>query len=126
MNIVRPLPHEVPWQLLGLAPPAGSEDITRLMRIAKSEDGILGGYLLEEPHGESGVWRILRLAVRESARRQGLGYYLVGHATGVAESRGATEIRVECQQDRPAWRLFCRYGYQPVASGKLCFFTYGE
>jgi len=124
VKIVRPRPFEIPWQLLCLTP--CTEDITRLMRIAKSDDEILGGYLLEEPAGESRAWRILRLAVRESARREGLGYYLVGHATGVAESRGATQIHVECQQDQPAWRLFCRYGYQPVQSNSLCFCTYGE
>ena len=127
MKIVRPHHREIPWQLLCLDPDTHRDgDITRLMRVAKEGDSLLGGYLLEAPVGDSRIWQVLRLAVAESKRRQGLGYWLIGHATGVAESRGASEIHVGCREDNPACRLFRRYGYEPVQSDRLCFFTYSE
>ena len=131
LKILRPHPHEIPWQMLCLdACEHPCEDITRLMRIAKEDETVLGGYLLQAPVGESvdesRVWQLLRLGVAAPRRRQGLGYWLIGHATGVAESRGATEIRVQCQREHPAWRLFCRYGYAPVGIDQLRFLTYSE
>lgn len=120
--IVRPRRDEVPWQLLCLKERETEfPEITELMRIAKDGEHVLGGYLLEAPR-----WKLVRLGVVPEARRQGLGYWLLGHAVGVAESRGATEICIELTEDHPARGLFLRYGFEPVERQRLCFFIYSE
>ena len=101
-------------------------DITRLMRIAKDSEIVLGGYLLKKPEADSLTWQILRVAVLTEARGQGLGFWLVGHAVGVAESRGAAEVLVELPEEHPARSLFVRYGFVPVQTDRLCFTTYSE
>lgn len=120
--IVRPKPDEVPWRLLCLGEhEAKFPDISELMRIAKHGQRVLGGYLLEAK-----TWKLLRLAVVPEVRRQGLGYWLLGHAVGVAESRGAAQICIELEETHPSRGLFLRYGFKPVERHRLCFFTYSE
>ena len=127
VSIVRPRPEEIPWELLCLeAFRDCASDITRLMRIAKDGSNVLGGYLLRSPEGDSMTWQILRVAVLSDARGQGLGYWLIGHAVGVAESRGAAEVLIELPQEHPARGLFLRYGFLPVQTDRLCFTTYSE
>ncbi len=125
--VARPRPEEVPWRLLCLKESGHCmPDLTKFMRIAKQDDRVLGGYLLREPESDSMAWKILRLAVQPEVRRQGLGYWLIGHASGVAEGRGAAEIIVEIAEEHPARHLFERYGYEPLNRQRLCFFTYSE
>ncbi len=127
VSVVRPRPDEIPWELLCVEPFRGSaNDITRLMRIARDGDIVLGGYLLKAPEADSLSWQVLRLAVLAEARGQGLGFWLVGHAVGVAESRGAAEVLVELPEEHPARSLFVRYGFVPVQTDRLCFTTYSE
>ena len=125
--VARPRPEEVPWRLLRLEETKNcTPELTEFMRIAKQGEEVLGGYLLEEPESDSMAWKILRLAVQPEVRRQGLGYWLIGHASGVAEGRGAAQIIVEIEEAHPARRLFERYGYEPLNRQRLCFFTYSE
>ena len=128
-SVVRPRTDETPQALLCLDclsdPVDFQVETTCLVRVAKQDDIILGGYLLEPPE-HALTWRILRLAVSPNARGQGLGYWLLGHAVGVAESRGAAEITINLSDSHPARNLFLRYGFEPVQSNRLSFFTYSE
>lgn len=127
VSIIRPRREEIPWELLCLEVfRKSANDITRFMRIAKDGNKVLGGYLLRSPHGDSMIWQILRVAVHSDARRQGLGNWLIGHAVGVAESRGAAEVYVELPDSHPARGLFLRYGFVPVQTDRLSFTTYSE
>ncbi len=126
LSILRPRREEIPWRLLCLdARDEGASDITSLMRIARRDDVadgvVLGGYLLAAPQRGGLAWQILRLGVLPEARCQGLGYWLMAHAVGVAESRGASGIFVSLREDHPARKLFLRYGFEPTGAGRLSF-----
>ncbi len=125
--MVRPRPDEIPWELLCLEEFRSHEnDIAELMRIVRHDGRVLAGYLLKAPEQDSMTWHILRLAVMPEARGQGLGYWMIGHAVGVAESRGAAEVIIELPERHLARSLFLRYGFVPVQSERLCFTTYSE
>jgi predicted N-acetyltransferase YhbS len=49
------------------------------------------------------------LAVAEGCRRQGLGHWLLGHALGLAESKGAREVVVRGHRGR---RFLARVGFR--------------
>ena len=114
VEIYRPYPDEIPWQLLALA----EADEERLfdsadadyMRVAKYRDQAIGAYVI---HPESPTVYVLRnLTVDPAWRRRGLGRWLLGHAIGISESKGAREILVR-QPPRSARGLFERIGFRP-------------
>ena len=77
-----------------------------------------GVFVLEQPdgfiliRGVADEAEILTLAVRPSARRQGLGARLVGEGGAVAATRGATRLFLEVADDNAAaLALYARAGF---------------
>lgn len=98
-KILRPYADEVPWDLLEAA--GGAERVLRevlqlnLLRVAKFGDQTVGGYGIRPLSPTS--FELVVLTVANAFRRKGLGRWLLGHAIGLAESRGAREIVVRGQ-----------------------------
>ncbi len=65
------------------------------------------GVYVAEPVGLL-TFRIVDLAVAEGWRRRGIGRWLLGHAIGLAESRGAREVQVANPSPR---RFFASIGF---------------
>lgn len=95
-KIFRPYPDEVPWDLLESvgADEAALRQVLEqtLLRVAKYEDRVIAAYgiLPLTPT----CFELVALVVAEGYRGRGLGRWLLGHALGLAESRGAREILV--------------------------------
>ena len=105
-RIFRPYPDEIPWELLpDDAAKVGYRDDAR-MRVAKLGAEVIGVYVIE-PVNEL-CYRVLELAVAPGYRSHGLGRWLLGHAIGLAESKGAREILVRGQSRR---RFFAGIGF---------------
>jgi GNAT superfamily N-acetyltransferase len=121
VQIFRPYPDEAPWSLLAIAglDEAALED--RLThdqtRIAKFEARLVGAYGLRPM--DDVRFELVALAVVEGYRRRGLGRWLLGHALGLAESRGGREVVTAGCPGGPsaaARRLLTGVGF--VADGK--------
>jgi GNAT superfamily N-acetyltransferase len=116
-SIYRPYPDEIPWALLESAAP--DADLTQLdpdlTRIAKHGDALVGVYVLGS--AETFTWELRLFAVAAPYRRRGLGRWLVGHAIGLAESRGGRALRVARRPGAAAERLLLRLGFVPDGAG---------
>ena len=94
VEVFRPYANEIPEDLLW------SEDFTagqvdtwlnaEMVRIAKRADDVLAMYAMDCGDGETYV--LHGVVVSPGWRRQGLGRWLVGHAIGVAESKGGRHV----------------------------------
>jgi GNAT superfamily N-acetyltransferase len=103
VEIFRPYSDEIPWELLANAD-------ADYIRVAKFADEAIGAYVIEP---ESPTCYVLKnLAVDAAWRRRGLGRWLLGHAIGISESKGAREILAR-SVPRGARGLFERTGFQP-------------
>lgn len=92
VTVYRPFPAEVPHDLVGADAPL--DDV----RVAKvdgpgSARRVVGAYRLVQLDAER--FAIRALAVYPAYRRAGIGRWLLGHAIGIAESRGARIIEAE-------------------------------
>lgn len=92
VTVYRPFPGEVPWDLVGADAPL--DDV----RIAKvdgqgSKSRVVGAYRLVQLDAER--FAIRALGVYPAYRGVGIGRWLLGHAIGIAESRGARVIDAE-------------------------------
>lgn len=109
IDVFRPYPDEIPFDLLELA--GGSvESDADLMRVAKLDGEAVGVYQLLALSAVS--YELVALAVAPECRRRGVGRWLLGHAIGIAESKGGREIRI---RGAPLKGLFARSGF--VAEG---------
>jgi GNAT superfamily N-acetyltransferase len=112
VRVFRPYPDEVPWELL--AQSGADEDTLAavleldLVRVAKYRGRVLGAYGIRPL--TSIRFELVALAVAPSHRRRGLGRWLLGHAVGLAESRGAREVLVRGQRHQ---RLLGAIGFEP-------------
>lgn len=95
-HIVRPYDGEYPWGLLLEADPSRarvegylSDELTR---IAKVDDDVVAVYALAR-HAPT-RFELMNIAVREDFRGCGLGRRLIGHALGLAETKGARVVEV--------------------------------
>ena len=61
-----------------------------MVRIAKLSDEVLGMYAMDK--GEQLTYTLHGVVVDPKWRQQGLGRWLVGHAIGVAESKGGRHV----------------------------------
>ena len=93
VHIYRPYGDEVPWELLeGLVPEDADLDC---MRVAKHGEQVVGAYL--STRTDPNTFTIEALIVDHPFRRCGIGRWLLGHALGVAESKGARAVRLACR-----------------------------
>lgn len=133
IEVFKPYSNEFPEQLLI---DAGSSDsqIERwqaapIVRITKLDEEIMGVYAMarDEVPGVNGLrFELYGLVTAPNVRRQGLGRWLLGHAIGVAESKGGRHLWID---QTGGSRLFSRVGFVPVqadgvaktASGMLQF-----
>ena len=112
VRIFRPYPDEIPWELLGdenredTQYPANAQ-----MRIAKLAGEIIGVYVIEPVNVL--CYRVIDLVVARSFRGHGLGRWLLGHAVGLAESKGAREILVS---PRASHRFFATVGFEEAGA----------
>lgn len=116
-RIHRPYPDEVPWELLLEADPDEARvraytdaDFTR---VAKHADSTIGVYVVRALSPTR--YELLNLAVERGYRRRGLGSWLLGHAIGLAETKGGREILI---RGTPLRGLFRRVGFV-AAEGHL-------
>jgi GNAT superfamily N-acetyltransferase len=116
-QIARPQPHEYPWPLLLEADPA--EDRVRayldveLFRVAWRGERIEACYVLVA-HAPT-RYQLLNIAVVPDRRGTGLGRWMLGHAIGLAESKGARTIDVDVTHaSEAARRFFQRNRFAPV------------
>jgi len=95
-RVFRPYPEELPWDLLLDADPSRTRVESYLSseftRVAKLNDAVIGVYVLVR-HDPT-TFELMNIAVSEEYRRSGLGRRLLGHAIGLAESKGARIIDV--------------------------------
>jgi ribosomal protein S18 acetylase RimI-like enzyme len=116
-RILRPYPEEMPWDLLLDADPSRarvesylSDDYTR---IAKYDERVLGVYALAR-HAPT-RFELMNIAVAESHRGTGLGRWLLGHAIGLAESKGARVVEVGTGNSSfDALKFYQRAGFRIV------------
>ena len=101
--IARPLPDELPWPLSSdpVVPRSRTESYLsdEFTRVAKFGDAVVGAYVMVRLDAQR--MELQNLTVRDDCRRQGLGRWLLGHALGLAESKGARQVEVHCPNPGP-------------------------
>ena len=71
---------------------AGLVPDPQVLRVAKIEEQIIGCYAMYLPSDAKPRHELAMVMVSEPYRRNGVGRWLVGHAIGVAESRGGRQL----------------------------------
>jgi len=114
VRFYRPYPDEVPWELLegAVGGPDAGDTLARvlernLVRVAKRDGRLVGAYGIRPLSATR--YELVALAVAEGYRRQGLGHWILGHALGLAESKGAREVVV---RGHGATRFLGRVGFR--------------
>ena len=101
--VFRPYLDEIPWELL----PAEELD-PEWIRIAKLDGEVVGAYAVRPLSGVE--YRIDAVVVARPYRQQGLGSWLLRHAIGICETKGAQEI--VAARD-PGTSMFSLAGFEP-------------
>jgi len=112
LHIFRPYGDEWPWHLLDECDGAAPPDDRDLLRLAKLGDEVVGLYALvplDDLH-----YALELLLVDARYRRGGFGRWLLGHAVGLAETKGGRHIHLRGQRSR---RFFRRFGFVPAGDG---------
>ena len=70
-----------------------------VLRVAKFQQQVIGCYAMHSPQsphadGKPMPFELCMVMVLDAYQRNGVGRWLVGHAIGVAESKGGRELRV--------------------------------
>jgi GNAT superfamily N-acetyltransferase len=110
IDVFRPYPDEIPYDLLELAGAGAEQADADLMRVAKLDGEAVGVYQLRVQNPT--CYELVALAVEPGCRQRGLGRWLLGHAIGIAESKGGRVIRIRGRKTRG---LLTRTGF--VAEG---------
>ena len=116
-RVLRPYPEEIPWELLLDADPSRarvegylSDELTR---VAKFDDAVIGVYALSRH--DATHFELMNIAVVDAYQGTGLGRRLLGHAIGLAESKGARVIDVGTGNSSfGALRFYQRAGFRIV------------
>ena len=113
IEVFKPYANELPEQILADEGMSDTE-IDRwleapILRIAKREEDTLGVYALQQVNDHN--FELFGVIVKPPVRRQGLGRWLIGHAIGVAESKGGRHIWIS---HPGSTRSFSHIGFQPT------------
>lgn len=99
----RPYRDEIPWELL----PQEELDM-EWIRVAKLDGDVVGVYAVRPLSNVE--YRIDAVAVAPPYRKQGLGSWLLRHAVGICETKGAQEI---VAARNPGTSMFALAGFEP-------------
>ena len=121
VEVFRPYSNEIPEDLLW-AEGLQETEVARwlaadMVRIAKRQDEVLGIYAMDRDlASDNGATFVLHgLVVAPAWRKQGVGRWLVGHAIGVAESKGGRRVRFPSQR---AQRFLSSLGFVEDGQGQ--------
>ena len=110
-EVYPPFRDELPLDLYG--PPhlqaecGPAEPPAEFIRIAKNQKQVFGIYELDR--SDKGVFVIRSLIVDQASRRNGIGRWLLGHAIGVAESKGGHQLLLRSQLSKAFFQKFDFY-----------------
>lgn len=97
VTVYRPFPGEVPCDLVGADAPLDDVRVAKMAGRGSeshgSESRVVGAYRLARLDAER--FAVRALGVYPAYRGAGIGRWLLGHAIGIAESRGARIIDAE-------------------------------
>lgn len=118
IEVFRPYDNEFPESLL-LAQDATEACLeswlqSEILRVGKLGTQVLGCYAMNRLSELE--FNLLGVAVEQQVRKQGLGRWLVGHAIGVAESKGGRRVLLA---QTGSSRCFSHIGFVRAASGWL-------
>ena len=106
-----PFRDELPLDLYGLshlkAECGPAEPFAEFIRIVKNQKKVFGIYELDR--SDKGVFVIRSLIVDQASRRNGIGRWLLGHAIGVAESKGGHQLLLRSQLSKAFFQKFDFY-----------------
>ena len=102
IEVFKPYDSEYPEALLFAQ---GGDEATvdafrdeEIVRVAKRGEEVLGLYVMRSKDNQGQrpeIYELLCVIVEPAVRKQGLGRWLIGHAIGVAESKGGRHMRIE-------------------------------
>lgn len=98
LGLFQPFPGELPVDLVGAGDP-------QTVRVAKLDGAVVGAYRLRRLAATR--FLLAALGVHPPYRGRGAGHWLLGHALGVAESKGGRSV-VACAADCPRAQRFLR------------------
>ena len=97
-------PQDLPADLSAIYAQTVAADTAQILRVVKLNDMIIAGYAMHGPlahrsaRGDSASgdtdYVLQMVAVQEQYRHQNVGRWLMGHAMGVAESKGGRGLKV--------------------------------
>ena len=91
-------PKDLPADLSAIYAQTVAAGTAEILRVAKLNEVIIACYAMHGPlleEGESNTDYVLQMvAVQEQYRHQNVGRWLMGHAIGVAESKGGRGLQV--------------------------------
>lgn len=100
ITVFPPFPDETPTDLVG------NEDPDDLVRVAKLDGRVIGAYRLAQIAETQ--FAIKAITVRAAYRGRGVGRWMLGHAIGIAELKGARVISAP----PAAGAFFARVGFE--------------
>jgi len=113
LETYRPYAAEMPWALLALAGAAADEvaDVVAqdLVRVAKLRGEIVAAYGIRPLSATA--YQLVTLAVEPAWRGRRYGRWMLGHALGLAESRGGRTVWVRGRAHQP---FLARAGFTPA------------
>ena len=117
LEVHRPYEGEIPLDLLragGLGEETGERWLAaEILRIAKLGVRVVGVYAMDR--GDGVTYCLHGVVVDAGHRHQGLGRWLIGHAIGVAESKGGRGLLVPHGRAR---RFFAQIGFVDDPGGQ--------
>ena len=120
IEIFKPYSNEFPAHLLeGVGLSDGQIDQwqqAQILRIAKKGEDILAAYAMNRTSSQ--MFHLEGVVVDQPVRKQGLGRWVIGHAIGVAESKGGRQLTLA---QTGGSRCFAKIGFEPHNDGHWQF-----
>lgn len=112
LHIFQPYGDEWPWHLLDGCDEVAPPDDWDLLRLARCGDEVVGLYVLVPLNAMR--YRLELLLVDPRYRHRGFGRWLLGHAVGLAETKGGRHLQLAGGR---SGRFFRRFGFVPDGDG---------